>query len=121
MADEPPSPEVLDGAYTFSDGTMTRSWHASPCGEACINIDVSPAAGKAGFSGKATNFRGWVLTVENVPDAVMCDDGSTATGGINYRWDDGLTGYGYTFTTVDACGKPPTQYQQFNFTLTKVS
>ena len=29
---------------------------------------------------------------------VKCDDGSTAAGGMNFRWDAQLTGYGHTFS-----------------------
>lgn len=31
-----------------------------------------------------------------------------------------LTGYGHTFSSTEACGKPPQPYDQFTFTLTKV-
>ena len=120
-ADEPLTPDVLDGTYTYSDGISTQQWTASPCGLACINIEASPAAGKPGFSGQATNFRGWTLTVEGLPDVVKCSDGSTAAGGMNFRWDAQLTGYGHTFSTAEACGKPPQPYDTFNFTLTKAS
>ena len=87
-ADEPPTPDVLDGTYTYSDGISTQQWicHAH-VDLACINIEASPAAGKPGFSGQATNFRGWTLTVEGLPDVVKCSDGSTAAGGMNFRWD----------------------------------
>lgn len=47
-------------------------------------------------------------------------DGTTATGGKTFRWSDDLTGYGYTFSSTEACGKPPQPYDQFTFTLTKV-
>ncbi|MDV3134001.1 hypothetical protein [Mycobacterium sp. 29Ha] len=82
---------------------------ATPCEPVCINIVASPGAGKPGFSGQATNFRGWVLTVENLPDVVKCPDGTTATGGMNFR-----------FSSTEAYGKPPQPYDQFTFTLTKV-
>jgi hypothetical protein len=65
---------------------------ATPCEPVCINIVASPGAGKPGFSGQATNF----------------------------RWSDDLTGYGHTFSSTEACGKPPQPYDQFTFTLTKV-
>ena len=110
----------LDGTYTYSDGTSTQQWVATPCEPVCINIAASPGSGKPGFSGQATNFRGWVLTVENLPDVVKCPDGTTATGGMTFRWSDDLTGYGHTFSTTDVCGQPPQPYDQFNFTLTKV-
>ena len=58
--------------------------------------------------------------MEGLPD-VECDDGSTAAGGKNFRWDAQLTGYGHTFSTAEACGKPAQTYDTFNFTLTKVS
>ena len=120
-ADDPPRPDALDGTYTYSDGISTQQWIATPCGSDCINIVASPAAGKPGFSGQATNFRGFTLTVEGLPDVVKCDDGSTAAGGMNFRWDAQLTGYGHTFSTAEACGKPAQPYDTFNFTLTKVS
>ena len=114
------APDALDGTYIYSDGNSTQQWVATSCGDACINIVASPGAGKPGFSGQATNFRGWVLTVEGVPDVVKCPDGSTAPGGMNFRWSAQLTGYGNTFSSTEACGKPPQPYDQFNFTLTKV-
>ena len=113
-------PDDLDGTYTYSDGVSTQQWVATPCGNACINITASPAAGKPGFSGQATMFRGWTLTVEGLPDVVKCPDGSTAPGGINFRWYDDLTGSGHTSSTTEACGQPPQAYDTFNFTLTKV-
>jgi hypothetical protein len=119
-ADEPPRPQDLDGTYTYSDGISTQQWVATPCGPDCINVDASAAAGKPGFSGQATNFRGWTRTVEGLPDVVKCDDGSTAAGGMNFRWDAQLTGYGHTFSTAEACGNPAQAYDRFNFTLTKV-
>ncbi len=66
-------PDVLDGTYTYSDGISTQQWIATPCGSDCINIEASPAAGKPGFSGQATNFRGLTLTVEGLPDVVKCE------------------------------------------------
>ena len=93
---------------------------ATPGEPVCINIGASPGAGKPGFSGQATNFRGWVRTVENLPDVVKCPDGTPATGGMNFRWSDDLTGYEHTFSSTEACGKPPQAYDQFTFTLTKV-
>lgn len=114
------NPRDLDGTYIYSDGVSTQQWVATPCEPVCINIVASPGAGKPGFSGQATNFRGWVLTVENLPDVVKCPDGTTATGGMTFRWSDDLTGYGHTFSSTEACGKPPQPYDQFTFTLTKV-
>lgn len=114
------NPRDLDGTYIYSDGVSTQQWVATPCEPICINIVASPGAGKPGFSGQATNFRGWVLTVDNLPDVVKCPDGTTATGGMTFRWSDDLTGYGHTFSSTEACGKPPQPYDQFTFTLTKV-
>ena len=123
-ADDPPTDDiyVLEGEYTYSDANTTRSWHATPCGSCCADIEAPPVGGMPGFSGQAQNFRGWTLTLENVPDLVACRDGSSAAGNINYRWRPGETnGSGSTWTTVQTCGEPPKAYETFDFTLTKVS
>jgi hypothetical protein len=114
------APDALDGTYIYSDGKSTQQWVATPCEPYCINIVASPGEGKPGFSGQATNFRGWVLTVQNVPDVVKCPDGTTAPGSMTFRWSAELTGYGSTSPSPEACGSAPPPYETFNFTLTKV-
>lgn len=120
-AADPMTLSHFQGNYTVADSVgSTRTWNVTACGDYCSNIVVPPAEGKVGFSGSATNFRGWVATFENVPDAVLCDDGRTAVATLNYRWDiDTLSGYGSRVTTDPSC-QVPQENAQFTFTMIEV-
>jgi hypothetical protein len=117
---DPAPPGGFDGTYTYTGAGITQTWIATSCGTGCTHIEASPVADQAGFSGDAKmGYGGWELTRLNVPDAVLCKDGSLAPGNITYRWNPG---WADTWTSVGVCGDPPrTMYQQFPFILTKVS
>jgi hypothetical protein len=113
---------VFQGNFTVADSVgSTRTWIANSCGNGCSDINVPPAEGKVGFSGKAQNFRGWAATFENVPDAVLCADGKTAVATLTYRWDvETLSGYGYRLTSDASCVVPQ-ENKEFTFTMIEVA
>ena len=119
---------IFEGDYTFAGGDITRPWHATSCGLAypCTHIDAPPVSGKAGFGGdaKIANTPFWILTLHDVPDTVVCADGSSAPGTIHYQWsiEPPFSGNASTWPTVGVCGgDPPKSSGRFAFTLTKVS
>src|ERR1700736_1901176 len=104
---------IFEGDYTYNGEGIERSWHATSCGLAypCTHIDAPPVAGKAGFGGdaKIANTPFWILTMHDVPDTVVCADGSSAPGTIHYQWsiEPPFSGYASTEPTVGVCGGDP--------------
>lgn len=120
-AADPMTLSHFQGNFTVADSVgSTRTWNVTACGDYCSNIVVPPAEGKVGFSGTATNFRGWVATFESVPDAVLCADGRTAAATLTYRWDvDTMIGYGYRVNDDPSCAAPR-ENSEFTFTMIEV-
>lgn len=128
---DPGGPSILQGNYTYSGPAIsggpeiTRSWIATSCGTGCAHVQVPPAAGQGGFSADAQlGYGGWSLIHQNVPDAVVCNDGHRGVGNITYRWagtEGTLSGSAYSWVhDVPTCSKM-SMTPGFSFTLTKVS
>lgn len=113
--------QTFQGTFTVSDSVgSNRTWNVTSCGNGCSDVTVPPAEGKVGFSGHAANFRGWYATFVDVPEAVLCADGSLATATLNYRWDvDTMQGYGSRTTGAANCVVPEAN-GTFTFTMIEV-
>jgi hypothetical protein len=128
---DPTGPGMFQGTYTYSGPAIsggpgiTRTWIATSCGTGCAHVQVSPAAGQGGFSAEAQlGYGGWALTHQNVPDAVVCNDGHRGVGNITYRWggaEGTLSGSANSWVRdVPTCSNT-SMTPGFSFTLTKVS
>jgi hypothetical protein len=119
------------GAYTYSGPAIangpniTSQWIATSCGAGCANIAVAPAAGQTGFSAQAQlGYVGWSLTHQNVPNAVVCNDGHRGGGNINYRWSGTvgtIPGHAESWVRDVPTCSDTSKFPSFPFTLTKVS
>jgi hypothetical protein len=107
-------------------GGAASSLASCGLGYPCTHIDAPPEAGRAGFGGdaKIANAPFWILTLHDVPDTVVCADGTSAPGTIHYQWsiEPPFSGSASYWPTVGVCGgNPPKGSGRFEFTLTKVS
>jgi hypothetical protein len=128
---DPPAPGIWQGTYTYagpavaSGPGITRTWIATSCGTGCAQIQVSPVAGQGGFSAEAQlGYGGWALTHQNVPDAVVCNDGHRGVGNITYRWggtEGTISGTANSWVRDVPTCSDTTKTPSFSFTLTKVS
>lgn len=111
------------GTYTFeSDFGESATWTVTPCAEDtlhCVHVESSGSARRAPWNANAYWTVGsWILFVEQ-PDAILCNDGSSAPGNNNYSWDaTSLNGYASIFNGGGACGSEPSSLA-IPFALTK--
>lgn len=97
------------GTYTFEaeDGEVAI-WTITPCAEDslhCVHVDSTGNDLRAPWNANAYWTVGsWILFVDQ-PDAILCNDGSSAPGTNNYSWDaTSLDGYASIFNGSGACG-----------------
>jgi hypothetical protein len=131
LADPAAPGPVFEGNYTYSGPavangpSITAQWIATSCGVGCADIEVPPVAGQAGFSAQAQlGYGGWSLTHQNVPDAVVCNDGHLGVGNITYRWDgtEGTrSGRANAWVRDVPTCSDVSKFPSFSFTLTKGS
>ena len=86
---------------------------------ACVGVGLaSPALADPPAPG------GWALTHQNVPDAVVCNDGHRGVGNITYRWgrtEGTISGTANSWVRDVPTCSDTTKTPTFSFTLTKVS
>ena len=110
------------GTFTFeSEAGESATWTVTPCpddADRCVQVSETGNAKRAPWNANAYWTVGsWILFVEQ-PDAILCDDGSSAPGRNNYSWDaTSLNGYASIFSS-GACDAEP-QSLAIPFALTK--
>lgn len=111
------------GTYTFeAKNGESATWTVTPCADdsvRCVRVAATGSSKRAPWSANAYWTVGsWILFVEQ-SDAILCDDGSAASGNNNYSWDaTSLQGYASIFNGGGACGSAPSSLA-IPFTLTK--
>lgn len=100
------------GTYTFeAESGEVATWTVTPCAEDslhCVHVSSTGNEKRKPWSANAYWTVGsWILFVDQ-PDAILCNNGSSAPGVNNYSWDaTTLNGYASIFNGSGACGSEP--------------
>lgn len=111
------------GTYTFEgESGESATWIVTPCAQDslhCVNVAETGNSKRRPWNANAYWVVGsWTLFVEQ-PDAILCNDGSTAPGRNTYSWNaDSLDGNVSLFNGSGACGSEPSVLN-IPFVLTK--
>lgn len=100
------------GTYTFeADSGEVATWTVTPCEVDtlhCVHVSSTGNEKRKPWSANAYWTVGsWILFVDQ-PDAILCNNGSSAPGVNNYSWNaTTLNGYASIFNGSGACGSEP--------------
>ena len=99
------------GSYTMESDSDSGTWTVTPCVEDtlhCVHVAETGNPKRAPWSSNAYWTVGsWILFVDQ-PDAILCNDGSSAPGRNTYSWDaTTLEGSVSIFNGAGACGSEP--------------
>jgi hypothetical protein len=111
----------VTGTYTLEgEDAESATWNVTLCpGDApgCLRVFESDNAKRAAWNGEARYSVGsWIMFVQQ-PDAIRCEDGSTAPGMNTYSWDAASLSGSASILTRGACGDEASI--SIPFTLTK--
>jgi len=96
------------GTYSFTaDNGESATWLLSPCADSppgCARVAASGNAQRAPWNADALFSVGsWILSVQQ-PDAIRCEDGTTAPGMNTYSWDAAILAGNASILTRGVCG-----------------
>lgn len=99
------------GTYTFdAEDGETATWNLTTCADdppGCIRVSESGNSKRAPWNGEAHYSVGsWFLFVEQ-PDAILCEDGTSAPGRNTYSWDNSTLSGNVSIFSRGACGTEP--------------
>jgi hypothetical protein len=96
------------GTYSFTaDDGESATWVLSPCADnppGCARVAEGGNAKRVPWNSEAHFSVGsWILLVQQ-PDAIRCDDGTSAPGMNTYSWDAATLSGNASILTRGACG-----------------